>query len=139
MRNFTPLSAGPRTRRTDLSEERQFPRGSQLKSISAALLQKPRSPHKHGRGYWTCSWSTACDLYRQGRDRSRTGSWMDRQPLSFSHPCISDYFSSCMSWEMESGPWCRHQKHKCPQAKQNLVNLRPQQVSTSYITPRFIT
>lgn len=45
---------------------------------------------------------------------------MDRQPLSFLIP--QDYWPFVLLYilKMESEPWCRHQKHKFPQAKQTL-------------------
>lgn len=79
MRNFTPTSAGLRTRRTEPSEGR-LPRGSQLRSISAVKALLSLSPQP-----WLLDVQlelSPCELHRQG--------WTD-SPFHSSHPRISDH------------------------------------------------
>lgn len=136
MRNFTPPSAGPRTRTADLSEERRAPRGSQRPSISAALLEKLCSPHNHGRGYWSTAPRAA---------QTREGQTEDGLPDAQTAPFIPHrqvLLAICPAVRPRRRrliPGASTGKHKYPQAEQNWVNLRPQQVSTFYITWGFIT
>lgn len=86
MRNFTPASAGLRTRRTEPSEGRQLPRGSQLRSISAVKALLSPSPQP-----WLLDMQlelSPCELHRQG--------WTD-SPSHSSHARISDHLSGCTS------------------------------------------
>lgn len=98
MRNLTPLSAGLRTRRTDLSEERQFPRGSQLRSISAALCKSLTllisTAVATGRAAWSMDHVSCTEKGRT--ERGRAPGWTD-SPFHSSPLCVSDCLSSCLS------------------------------------------